>query len=328
MHLDVARHFYGPEQVKRFLDHLAMYKFNRFHWHLTDDQGWRIEIKGWPKLTEVGAWRTGTQAPGGKPARVVDGRYGGFYTQEEIRDVVAHARRLHIDIVPEIDVPGHSQAAVASYPALGAPGPEVPVATLWSGSQALFDFHEETFRFLDDVLDQLRDLFPGSYIHIGGDEAPVLTRYKSREWLAGVIRNPRDRAYFGGTKTHKEMEPYPADKLPEEKLRALVEYLTSLMGDEAGKWDAALSEQGRKIFAEDLDCNTCHEVKPGETADGPNLAESGSRAWIQRVIRDASAPDLFDKVAAMPRFGKKLPEEDIRQLAELIAAGRSDKPLK
>lgn len=177
-------------------------------------------------------------------------------------------------------------------------------------TRMLFKEHCETCHTLDGM---------------GGEEAPILTHYKSREWLAGVIRNPHDKRYFGGTKTHKEMEPYPADKVSDDKLSALVEYSYSLIGEEAGAFDAALAERGKKLFMDDLDCNTCHEVKPGETADGPNLAAHGSRAWIQRVIHDSSAEDLFGKAAGMPKFGKKLTEEEIRQLADFIAAQRSSK---
>jgi ubiquinol-cytochrome c reductase cytochrome b subunit len=159
----------------------------------------------------------------------------------------------------------------------------------------------------------------------GGEEAPNLTDYKSREWLSAVIRNPRDKRFFGGTKTHHEMEAYPASALPDDKLKALVEYLTTLMGDDAGHVDAALAEKGKKLFADDLDCNTCHEVKPGESGDGPNLASSGSKAWVLRVLHDSSADDLFGKSAGMPKFGKKLSEEEMKQLAELIVAQRESK---
>jgi ubiquinol-cytochrome c reductase cytochrome b subunit len=157
----------------------------------------------------------------------------------------------------------------------------------------------------------------------GGEEAPNLTDFRSREWLAGVIRNPHDKRYFGGTKTHKEMEPYPADKLPDDKLKALVEYLVSLVGDEGAHVDTALAEKGKGLFADDLDCNTCHEVKPGESGDGPNLAGAGSKAWILRVLHDSSAEDLFGKGAGMPKFGKKLTDEEIRQLADLILSQRA-----
>jgi ubiquinol-cytochrome c reductase cytochrome b subunit len=121
------------------------------------------------------------------------------------------------------------------------------------------------------------------------------------------------------------MEPYPPEKLSDDKLKALVEYLTSLIGEEGGPVDAALVAQGQKLFADDLDCNTCHEVKPGETADGPNLAGGGSRAWVVRILHDSSAQDLFGKAGSMPKFDKKLSEEDMRALADLIVSGRTSK---
>jgi len=177
-------------------------------------------------------------------------------------------------------------------------------------TRELFKEHCETCHTLDGV---------------GGEEAPNLTRYKNREWFSAVIRNPRDKRFFGGTKTHKEMEAYPSSPLPDDKLAAVVEYLMSLQGDEAGHVDAALAEAGKKLFADDLDCNTCHEVKPGETGDGPNLSGSGTRGWMQRVIHDASAEDLFGKSSGMPKFGKKLTDDEIRQLSDLIASGRASK---
>ncbi len=155
-----------------------------------------------------------------------------------------------------------------------------------------------------------------------GEEAPNLTHYKDRDWIAGVIRNPHDKRFFGGTKTHKEMEPYPPTDVSDDKLKAVVEYVSSLIGPEAGPVDPVLAARGDKLFHDELDCSTCHEVKPGETADGPNLSSHGSKAWIERVIRDSSAPDLFDKSAAMPKFGKKLTDDEIRQLADFVASQR------
>ena len=172
MHLDCARHFYSVDDVKKYLDLIAMYKVNRFHWHLTDDQGWRIEIKKYPKLTETGAFRKGTQK-GNDNTRHDGKRYGGYYTQEQIRDIVAYADRLGIVIIPEIDLPGHMLAALASYPELGCTGGPYEVWTRWGVSKdVLCVGQEKTFEFLFDVLDELCALFPGEYIHIGGDECP------------------------------------------------------------------------------------------------------------------------------------------------------------
>ncbi len=176
LHFDVARHFYTVEQVKRYLDVAAIYKINRFHWHLTEDQGWRIEIKKYPKLTEIGAFRSGTQQTYDK--KVNDGkRYGGYYTQDQIREVVAYADKLGITVIPEIDLPGHMLGAMASYPWLGCTGGPYQVWTRWGVSdQVLCVGKESTFEFLFNVLDELCELFPSEYIHIGGDECP------KKEW--------------------------------------------------------------------------------------------------------------------------------------------------
>jgi len=168
--LDSARHLQSVAQIKRLLDQMARHKLNTFHWHLTDDQGWRLEIKRYPKLTEVGAWRI----PAGKSGQGADGkplRYGGYYTQAQAREIVAYARRLHITIVPEIELPGHAQAAIAAYPQLGVTGTTPPVSSDWGVHTWLFNVEDETFAFLEHVLTEVMAIFPGRYIHIGGDEA-------------------------------------------------------------------------------------------------------------------------------------------------------------
>ena len=174
LHLDVARHFSSVDFVKRYIDLMALYKFNRFHWHLTDDQGWRIEIERYPRLTEVGAWREGTLVGSyANRPHVYDGvRYGGFYTQDEVREVVAYAAERFVTIVPEIEMPGHASAAIAAYPALGCRTAPVEVAQTWGVFEDIFCPSEETFTFLEHVLDEVVALFPGEHIHIGGDEAP------------------------------------------------------------------------------------------------------------------------------------------------------------
>jgi hexosaminidase len=168
--LDSARHFQSPAFVKRFIDQLALLKLNTLHWHLTDDQGWRIEIKRYPKLTEVGAWRRPAGAAGtdanGKPVR-----YGGFYTEDQIRDIVRYAAARYVTIVPEIDMPGHMQAAIAAYPELGSIGDAPAVSPDWGVHTYLVNTDDATLAFLENVLDEVADLFPGPYIHIGGDEA-------------------------------------------------------------------------------------------------------------------------------------------------------------
>ena len=171
MHLDVGRHFFSVEEIKKFLDLLAFYKFNNFHWHLTEDQGWRIEIKKWPRLTEFGSCREESPKKGNR--NLGDGvEYCGFYTQAEVRDIVEYAEKLFINIVPEIEIPGHSSAAIASYPQLGNPGASDKVMTRWGVSNGVYNIKEETFDFLEDVLSEVMELFPSEFIHIGGDEAP------------------------------------------------------------------------------------------------------------------------------------------------------------
>ena len=172
MHLDCSRHFFGVETVKRYIDIMALHGMNRLHWHLTDDQGWRVEIKKYPRLTEVGGWRNGTTLGHNSP--VNDGiRYGGYYTQEEIRDIVRYAADRYITIIPEIDMPGHMLGALAAYPELGCTGGPYEVWGLWGVTDDILCMgKDQTLQFVKNVLDEVIQLFPGTYIHIGGDESP------------------------------------------------------------------------------------------------------------------------------------------------------------
>ena len=191
MLLDCCRHFMSVEFVKQTIDWLAFYKLNRFHWHLTEDQGWRIEIKKSPRLTEIGAWRT---EPDGT-------RHGGFYTQEEIREVVAYAAERFVTIVPEIEMPGHSRAALAAYPKLSCTGGPFEVANQWSVFKDIYCAgKEETFSFLEDVLTEVMALFPSKYIHIGGDEVPKV-RWKNCPDCQARIRRE-------GLKDEEELQSY------------------------------------------------------------------------------------------------------------------------
>ncbi len=172
--LDVSRHFFNKSEVEHLLDAMALHKLNVFHWHLTDDQGWRIEIKKYPRLTEIGAWRKKIGFgldPHASSAYGPDGRYGGFYTQDDIREVVAYAQARHITIVPEIEMPGHSVAALAAYPQYSCTGGPYYTDPVMGSSAGIYcPGNEQTFAFLQDVLGEVCDLFPGKYIHIGGDE--------------------------------------------------------------------------------------------------------------------------------------------------------------
>lgn len=184
--LDEGRHFFGKEEVKRVLDMMATYKMNRFHWHLTEDQGWRIEIKKYPKLTEVGAWRDSKVLAYGDVK--ADGeRYGGFYTQKDIKEVVEYAKKKFIEIVPEIDIPGHSQAAIAAYPEFLACDPQNEHG-VWLRQGVSADVinvaNPKAVQFAKDVIDELTELFPFGYIHLGGDECPTQKWEKNEECKA------------------------------------------------------------------------------------------------------------------------------------------------
>ncbi len=203
MHLDVGRHFFGVDEVKKYIDYLAYQKFNTFHWHLTEDQGWRIEIKRYPKLTSVGGFRNGTiigHYPGSGNDSI---HYGGFYTQQEIKEIVKYAQDRYITTIPEIEMPGHSSAAIAAYPQLSCfpnESTKIKSNTPWAGSrngkqvqqtwgvfEDIYCPSEYTFKFLENVLDEVMKLFPSKYIHIGGDESPK-TEWKRSAFCQKLIK--------------------------------------------------------------------------------------------------------------------------------------------
>lgn len=189
MHLDVGRHFFPVSFIKKYLDLMALYKMNRFHWHLTEDQGWRLEIKEYPKLTEMSAYRKETlNAHYDNVPHTYDGQpYGGFYTQEEAREIVAYAKALHITVIPEIELPGHSLAVLAAYPELACTDGPFEVGTRWGVYEDIYCPKDETFTFLENVLSEVMDIFPSEFIHIGGDEAPK-ARWEESEVAQEVIR--------------------------------------------------------------------------------------------------------------------------------------------
>ena len=251
IHLDPCRHFWTVEETKRYIDIAAAYKLNRLHWHLTEDQGWRMEIKKYPKLTEVGAWRNGTCI--GKDFDSNDGiRYGGFYTQDEMREIVAYAAERNVTVIPEVDLPGHMVAALAAYPELGCTGGPYEVWTRWGVSEdVLCVGKEETFTFLEDVLTEVMDIFPSEYIHIGGDECP-----KNR-WRNCPLCQARIKEL--GLKAHDNFTA-------EEELQC---YVTSRI-------QKFLNEHGRKIIGWD-------EILEGSLAPGATVmswrgTEGGIRA--------------------------------------------------
>jgi hexosaminidase len=202
--LDSCRHFFPVETVLRFIDLLALHKLNRLHWHLTDDQGWRLQIERYPRLTEVGAWRKETMVGHYEEwlqTHQFDGiPYGGFYTKADIRRVLDFARMRHVTVVPEIEMPGHAQAAVASYPELGNVSQPVEVSKGWGIHLDVYNVEESTLRFLQNVLDEVIDLFPSQFIHIGGDECP------KQQWHESPAAQARMQAL--GLKDEEELQSF------------------------------------------------------------------------------------------------------------------------
>ncbi len=214
LNLDCSRHFMSKDFIKRYIDILAYFKFNTLHWHLTDDQGWRIEIKKYPKLTEIGAWR-----------KEADGSiYGGYYTQEDIKEIVTYAQSRYINIVPEIEMPGHSLASLAAYPENSCTGGPFEVTNMWGVMKDVYcPGRDSTFNFLQNILDEVIQLFPGRYIHIGGDEVPK-DRWKECPRCQARIKSE-------GLKDEKELQSY--------FIKRIVNYLES-KGKTAIGWDEIL----------------------------------------------------------------------------------------
>lgn len=204
MHLDVSRHMYSVDFIKKYIDAMAMLKMNTFHWHLTDDQGWRVEIKKYPKLNKISSFRNETLIGhyNDQPHQFDGKKYGGFYTQQQIKDIVNYAEKRMITVIPEIEMPGHSQAVIAAYPQFGCtPTTEtVEVATKWGVFENILCPKEETFQFLEDVLDEVLELFPSKYIHIGGDEAPK-TQWENSDVAQVLIKSE-------GLKDEHELQNY------------------------------------------------------------------------------------------------------------------------
>ena len=193
IHLDVSRHFYGVPVVEKYIDIAAHYKLNTFHWHLTDDQGWRVQIKRYPLLTRIGSCRAGTQVDK-EPAELDGKRYCGFYTQQQIREVIAYAKKRYVTIVPEIEMPGHSTAALAAYPQFAcSPGP-FHVAQTWGVLSEIYCPTDATFTFLDNVLSEVTSIFPGTYVHVGGDEVPKEAWRKSA-FVHALMRREHLKTY-------------------------------------------------------------------------------------------------------------------------------------
>jgi len=257
MHLDSSRHFWEIDEVKRYIDVMAAYKLNRLHFHLTDDQGWRVEIKAYPKLTEIGAWRDGTVI--GKDWDSSDGiRYGGFYTQDELRDLVAYATERGITIIPEIDLPGHMLAALTAYPELGCTGGPYKVWQRWGvAKDILCAGNDEVFTFLEKVFDEIVDIFPSEYIHIGGDECFGGDAEPNRPDPWDVCPKCKARMKALGIKAGPEAKHY------------LQNYVTARVQD-------YLTSKGRKIIGWDEILQG--DLKPGATVMSWRGVEGGIEA--------------------------------------------------
>ncbi|MFT4178436.1 MAG: family 20 glycosylhydrolase [Thermomonas sp.] len=221
--LDSARHFWSVDEVKRVLDMMAMHKLNTFHWHLTDDQGWRVEIKRYPRLTQVGGCRIPSGDAGKLPLTGAPRLYCGYYTQGQIREVVQYAAQRHITVVPEFDVPGHATAAISAYPELGTTDKLLQPSSEWGVFPNLFNVEESTFQFLENVFDEIVALFPGTYIHVGGDEAV------KDQWIASPRVQERMREV--GAKNEMEMQSHLIRRLE----RHLARHGRRLLG-----WDEIL----------------------------------------------------------------------------------------
>ena len=235
MHLDCSRHFFPVAFVKKFIDLLALHNMNRFHWHLTDDQGWRIEIKKWPKLLSVGSRRSGTII--GTNSDIDDGiPYGGCYTQEEAREIVAYAAARHITVVPEIDMPGHMLAALASYPELGCTGGPYQVGHYWGVyKDVLCVANPKVYEFVEDVLTEIMDIFPSEVIHIGGDETPT------DKWLQCAKCQALQKGLPAPEQNAGEFEPLTSKLSPLQAhfTKRVFDFLTS-RGRRALGWDEIL----------------------------------------------------------------------------------------
>jgi len=265
LHLDCSRHFFSVAEVKRYLDIMAIYKLNRFHWHLTDDQGWRVELKHYPELTQVGAFRDGTQYTHNE-SDVDDVRYGGYYTQDQIREVIDYAGKLGIMVVPEIDLPGHMQAVLATYPQLGCTGGPYEVRKIWGVSEdVLCGGKAGSYEFLRNVIEEVADLFPGPYFHIGGDECPKVRWEKCPDCQAKI----KELGLKG--------DPSRKNAGPEWELQS---YMTAFVSD-------VLASKGKKLIGWD-------EIRYGGTKGDEIimswLGMKQARAAVEEGLRIIACP--------------------------------------
>jgi hexosaminidase len=313
-HLDVARHFMPKEFVLKHIELLAQHKMNVFHWHLTDDQGWRIEIRRYPRLTQVGAWRRDSMVTYAPPR--YDGKpHGGFYTQDDIREVVAYAAARHVTIVPEIEMPGHAQAAVAAYPELGnRPDRRLDVGTDWGVIPHVFNVEDGTIAFLQNVLDEVMALFPGPYIHVGGDECPKTEWAQSPAALARMkqLGLVAPTATLRDVQEHRDAQGRPAEH---PALHGLQSWFI-------GRMDAYLARHGRRLIGWD-------EILEGGLAPGAAVMSwRGEAGGIKAagaghdVVMTPERETYFDFWQADPKspgFREPMGVRDVTTLARVYA---------
>lgn len=302
--LDVSRHFFDKEDVKKTLDFMAELKLNRFHWHLTDDQGWRLEIKSYPKLTEVGAWRVDHNVSDenisnwwGRPVQKPNEKatYGGFYTQEDVKEIIAYAKERHIEVIPEIDIPGHSQAAVAAYPEIGCVNASPYVATGGVAKNNTYNpGKEETYEFVETMLNEVMELFPFKYVHIGGDEC------NKSQWKVDPFAKKKMKEE--GLKNEHELQSYfikRVENIINAKGKTMIGWdeilegglapnatVMSWRGESGGITSA---KAGHEVIM--TPSNYCYiDLKQGQDDLEPNLGYSRlllSTAYSYKVIPDA-----------------------------------------
>jgi hexosaminidase len=289
--VDSSRHFQSPETLESILELMAKHKLNRFHWHLTDDQGWRLEVPGWSKLTEVGAWRRG-QSSNGEHGTI----YGGFYTAADIRRVVTFAAKRHIVVVPEIDLPGHASAALAAYPELSATGLVREVPTQWGVADGVLSIGRDSVRrFTDDLLKTLSALFPGPWIHWGGDEVyrhPWMRNSESLAWMRSANADTPDEA-LAAFWSDLARRTLAAGKIPvgwDEVSKHGVPAETVVQWWDAPSRALDALHQGHPLIA---------SYKEASYLDYPELGFDGDRAdWMPRLDADGiAAPPLWPEGA-------------------------------
>jgi len=314
-HLDVSRSFMPKEFVKKYIDLLALHKMNRFHWHLTDDQGWRIEIKKYPLLTSIGGWRrqslVGQQHGYADTTQWVYDKipHGGFYTQDDVREIVAYAQARFITVVPEIEMPGHAQAAIAAYPWLGNTGQPLEVLTHWGVDQNILNPSDSAIHFMQDVLTEVLALFPSHWIHTGGDEAP------KPQWVASPVAQARIREL--GLHSENELQSWLTAQMSrflEARGRALIGWDEILEGGTEGLSPNAVVMSWRGMDGGIAAAQAGHDVVMTPTSNtyfdyfqSQNTANEplaiGGFLPLERVYAFEPVPASFDSTQASHILG-------------------------